>query len=247
EIDEAGSTATSLLLQPSQERSTQATVPASLVADVIAIRPHLRLADLFPTTTYHATGSSSTADQILLWDSTTNGYLTFWLASFLGQHWHQLGVASLTATEDSRVISPAEGVFVRPRAIPANAFASGQLRTWKFAMSVRLGTNFISNPFPLAQSPVDRTMTVAGGFTGKTSASSSDRIYFWAGDTDAAATGYTTYQLFKAGQTEIWKDVGSTDLSTNMGLQKLFLNSRAGFINSIKGKADWMIPAPAVP
>ena len=247
EIDEAGSTATSLLLQPAQSRSTQATVPVDLAGNLIAVRPHWRMSDVFPLGTYHATNISSTADQVLLWDSTANGYITLWLANYFGQpHWHQVGVASLTTTEDSRVISPADGVFARPHFGTVNAFSTGQLRTWKFALPLKAGTNFIGNPYPAAQSPLLRLMTTGNGFTGSFSSSSSDRMYFWNGDT-SAATGYTTYQLFKGGHTEIWKVVGSTDLVTDYGQQSLFTSCHATFINSIKGKANWVIPAPVVP
>ena len=99
EIDEASSTATAIVLLPGDGRSTLASVPVSLEGDLIAVRPHWRVVDLFPPADYHATGLSSTADQILMWDTAASGYVTLWLANYGGQaHWHQVGVASLTVT-----------------------------------------------------------------------------------------------------------------------------------------------------
>ncbi len=247
EIDEAGSTATGILLLPADERSTQPTVPVSLQGDLIAVRPHWRVMDLFPPAEYHATNSASTADQILVWDQTMSGYVTFWLANYFGQsHWHEVGVAALNDTRDSRVIGPCEGLFARPKLGSVNASGIGQLRTWPMACPLKQGTNFIGNPFPVAQSPANRSMNVASGFTGDPNPVNSDRIYFWVGDT-SNTTGYTTYHLLKQGSREIWKIVGSTDLITNYGTQNLFSPGSAAFINSIHGKADWVIPAPTLP
>jgi len=247
EVDEAASTATGIVLLPAHDRSTQATVPVSLQGDLIAVRPHWRVMDLFPPAEYHATNSSSTADQILVWDQVSSGYVTLWLANYFGQsHWHQVGVAALNVTEDSRVIAPCDGLFARPKLAPVSASGIGQLRTWQMACPLKQGTNFIGNPFPVAQSPANRSMNVASGFTGNANPVNSDRIYFWAGDT-GNTTGYTTYHLLKQGSREIWKIVGSTDLVTDYGTQNLFTPGTAAFINSISGKPDWIIPAPTIP
>ncbi|MDB6116995.1 MAG: hypothetical protein JWO08_776, partial [Verrucomicrobiaceae bacterium] len=247
EIDEANSTAAGILLVPADGRSTQAIVPASVQGDLIAVRPHWRVMDLFPPAEYHATNSSSTADQVLVWDQTTSGYVTLWLANYFGQsHWHEVGVAALNDIKDSRVIGPCDGLFARPKLASVNASGIGQLRTWAMACPLKQGTNFIGNPFPVAQSPANRSMNVASGFTGDPNPVNSDRIYFWAGDT-SNTTGYTTYHLLKQGSREIWKIVGSTDLITNYGTQNLFTPGTAAFINSIHGKADWIIPAPTIP
>lgn len=248
EINEAGSSGSTLLLDPTQDRSTQTSVPFDLASDVVAIRPHWRMADLFQPADYHATNSSSSADQILFYDQPSGGYITLWLANYFSQaHWHQVGVASLNTTEDARVVSPADSVFARPRVGSVSAFAAGQLRTWKFALPLKKGTTFFGNPYPVAQSPRTWSMTASGGFTASATTNSADRIYFWNGDTSATATGYTTYQLYKAGISDFWKVVGSTDLTTDYGLQTLFSNCHGGFINSAKGLSTWVIPAPVVP
>ena len=137
-------------------------------------------------------------------------------------------------------------MFARPRFASISASGIGQLRTWPLACPLKKGTNFVGNPFPLAQSPASRNMNVASGFTGSSSPTTSDRIYFWAGDT-SASTGYNTYQLLKVGTHELWKIVGSTDLVTDYGTQNLFTAGTAAFINSINGKPDWVIPAPTIP
>lgn len=247
EIDEAASTATSIVLLPALEGSTQATVPASLAGELIAVRPHWRVMDLFPPAEYHATNSASTADQILVWDRAMGGYVTLWLANYFGQsHWHQVGVAILTATEDNRVIGPCDGLFTHPKIAAVNASGIGQLRTWTMACPLKQGTNFIGNPFPVAQSPANRSMNVASGFTGNANPVNADRIYLWDGDA-GNTTGYTTYHLLKQGSREFWKIVGSTDLLTDYGTQTLFAPGAATFITSINGKPDWLIPAPTIP
>ncbi len=247
EVDGVNSTATSIALLPADVRSTQTVVPSSLAGDLIALRPHWRVADLFPPALYTATNNASTADQVLLWDPTAGGYVTLWLANYFSQkHWHQVGNANLNATSDSRSIAPGAGAFVHPRNSVVNSFAIGQLRTWQTACPLPKGACFMGNPFPVAQSPQLRGMTFANGFTASTNPVNADRIYIWSGDT-SATTGYVTYQLLKFGSLEIWKIVGSADLSTNYGTQNLFAPGTAAFIQSINGKPDWMVPAPVVP
>ena len=247
EIDEAASTATSIVLLPAHDRSTLPTVPASLAGDLIAVRAQWRLVDLFPTTAFHATNNSSTADQVLLWNQATNGYVTFWLANYFGvPHWHNAGVASLTITEDDHVISPCDGLFARPRFATVNSAVTGQLRTWSFACPLKKGVNFIGNPFPVGQSPSARGMYGSGGFTASSNPQLADRINFWVGDT-STNTGYTGYQLFKVGSREIWKLVGSTDIVTDWGTRNLFTAGTAAFITSVNGRPGWFIPAPVVP
>ena len=248
EIDEASNTATSIALLPSHDRSTLTTVPATLASDLIAVRVHWRLVDLFPPTAYHATNSASTADQVLVWDQTTGGYVTLWLANYFGQsHWHNTAVASVTLNEDNRVISPCDGLFARPKFATVSAANIGQLRTWSFACPLKKGVNFIGNPFPVAQTPAVRGMYGTGGFTANAVSANADRINFWAGDTTGNATGYTTYQLYKVGAREIWKVVGSTDIVTDWGTHSLFTAGTAAFITSVNGRPGWIIPAPVVP
>ena len=248
EIDEANSTATTLALLPAHERSTQKSVPVNLSSDVISIRAHWRVSDLFPMSDYHATNNPSTADQVIVWDITNSSYVTLWLANYFGQsHWHQVGIASLTETEDNRVVPPAAAQFVRPRFAPVTAFVTGQMRTWRFGCPLKVGYNFLGNPFPVAQSPSAWGMTTLNGFTGTTNPSTSDRLYFWTGDS-SATQGYDTYQLFKTSRSSgIWKAVGSTDLTTDYGKQNLFSNCHGSFINSISGSTFWYVPTPSIP
>ena len=247
EVDAANTSAGTISLLPGAKRSTLGSVPGSLAGDLIALRPHWRLADLFPPAGYHATNNPSTADQVLAWDSSAGGYVTLWLANYFSQkHWHQVGDAVLTDTADNRAIGPAEGVFVHPRTTAVNVVVTGQLRTWPFACPLSVGTNLVSNPFAAPQSPEGRGMTTGGGFTGTNKPVTSDRLYLWSPDS-GGQPGYVTYQLLKINTLEHWTIVGSADLSTNYGSQNLFGPGVATFIQSINGKPDWVLPPPVLP
>ena len=246
EIDEANTTATSLALLPSDPRSTKTTVPTDLVNDVVSIRPHWRISDIFPTSTFRATTNPATSDQALFWDPTTNGYVTLWLANFFGQkHWRLISSANLFTNSDDRSVDPAEGLFIHPRLAISNNLVIGQVRTWRFAMPLKAGPNFFGNPYPTAQSPVAWGMSSGNGFSASSNTKLADQLYFWTGDS-STYQNFSSYQFYRKGQTTLWKITSSTDLTTNYGLQNLFQSCHSTFINSISGNASWSIPAPVI-
>ncbi len=245
DVDEAASTAFNISLLPANLRSTKNAVPANLAGDLIALRPYWRMADLFPTAEYHATTSVSTADQIILWDSVNSSYVTMWLVNApTGKKWLRVGDATL-ASQNNLSINPSDGLFNRPRVGAVSAFAAGQVRSWKFATPIKPGLNFVGNPYAVAQSPADRLMSVAGGFTGASTASAADKFNFWNGDATTNTT-YSVYYLLKSGGTERWLLVGDATL-TNRANEKLFPMGTGVFVNSKIGQANWVLPVPWTP
>jgi hypothetical protein len=245
EINESACTATSVVLLPTVAPSTQSTVPATLVGDIIAVRPHWRVVDLFPPADFHATGSASTADQILLWNPATSGYITLYLNTVSGNKtWLKFGGVGLNI-QDNTVIGPTDGMFARPRVGSVNATVCGQVRTWKFAFPLATGLNFVGNPYPVSQSFVDRLMNASHGFTGAGSVNVADKINYWNGDAGTNAS-YAIYYLFKNATLERWLRVGQVG-GVDHANDKLFDPGTGVFINSISGNPTWVLPVPWTP
>ncbi|MCB1211462.1 MAG: hypothetical protein KDK97_19205, partial [Verrucomicrobiales bacterium] len=85
DIDIATSTATALALQAGSPRNTMPIIP-DLSGSRIIVRHHLTLAEAFPPDSWHATTSAATADRVMLFNSTTSTWQTYWLANISSVH-----------------------------------------------------------------------------------------------------------------------------------------------------------------
>ncbi len=246
EVDETTLSGSSIPLLPADSLSTKSVTPVDLAGDMIALRPHWRMVDLFPIGDFHPTTSSALADQVLVWNPATSGYIIMVLTTdgFGVSHWRISGAPG-SPQQDDRIIGPADGLFARPRVGSVAATISGEVRTWKFACPLRQGLNFIANPYPVVQSFADRMMSVAGGFTAASSSTLADKVNFWNGDT-STSTSYGVYFLSNASGIEQWKLAGPPD-GLNHANDKLFEPGTGLFINSMAGNPTWVMPAPWTP
>lgn len=236
EVDEATSSGSNIVLLPAHARSTKTTLPVDLAGDQIAVRPHWRVVDLFPPSDFHGNTSPATADNLLFWDNATSSYTTLWLVSVGTPRW--LKVTGGATVYDNMVISPTDGLFAKPRTSTLSTGATGLVRTWKFACPLKTGVNFIGNPYPVSQSPAERSMTVTGGFTGAVTQTSADRVYVWNGDATTTLS-YDTYYLLKSATVERWLKSGAG--ATDQSASKFFYVNTAAFINSIAGQPNWLL------
>ncbi len=236
EVDETASSGSTIVLLLAHARSTSASLPVTLSGDSVALRPHWRVVDLFPPSDFHPSTLPSTADNLLFWDNETGSYTTLWLLSVGGARWMKQGGGS--TVYDSMVIGPCDGLFTKPRDTVVNAAATGAVRTWKVACPLKVGYNFIGNPYPVSQSASDRGIASLNGFTGSATSGTSDRVLTWTAD-ETAVTGYDTYYLLKGGTIELWAKVGSG--GTNHGATKIFNANKAVFTISILGQPNWIL------
>ena len=187
EIDVAGSTSAGV--------SLASAPPAELAGSRVVVRPHWTVGALFPVADYHATNSSKSADRVMFFDTAKQSYRVIWLyASTNGPRWVRDGDATL-ADAGATVVGPADAVIVQPRTAPVSGLFIGEVRSWKFVVSLLKGSQFVGGGFPVAQSPADRAMTTSFAGTIETS----DRIQLWKGDSTAGATGYDSYHASAAG------------------------------------------------
>lgn len=243
DVDASATTATSIALVLSSEFSTLSSLPATLAGDTIALRPHWRVKDIFPPADYTPGTTAANSDQIQLWSAAQAKFVPLLLGNHptKGRMWVAVGSS---ASENDRVIGPADGLFVKPR---QNVLAAtdGQVRTWKFACPLRAGSNLIGNPYPVDQSFSQRLMTLANGFSGSILASDSDRVNAWSGDS-AGGTGTPGYVPYTLSPTGVWTRVGEVPM-VNRTADKVFTMGTAAFITSKNGNPGWVLPAPVIP
>jgi hypothetical protein len=215
------------------------------VGDRLVIRNHWTLNSLFPKTYFVSGADSHSGDRLMFFNPTRNDYDVVFLSTVSGQlRWVLEGDATL-ADAGTRVLGPAEAgaFFVHPRNNPVEMIFTGIVRANDFALPLKVGSNYIGGGWPFEQSPNERLMTVANGFTGARSASAADRFQFWKGDTVPHAEGYDTNFLYNFGGISQWLSNGSTNF-TNQGNNKLFRILRGTVFMSVRGKPDYIIPQP---
>jgi hypothetical protein len=218
-----------------------AAPPAGITGSRLVVRPHWTVAGLFPVTTFHAADSSKTADRVMFFDPEKQSYRVLWLyAAQSGPRWVREADTSL-ADAGATLVGPADAVIVQSRTGAVSVLHIGQVRSWKFAVSLIKGGQFIGAGFPIAQSPADRAMT--HGFTADSEAANADRLQLWKGDATQGATGYDSYHAQPAGQGSFWTSDGLDDVTST----KLFGAFKGAFVISVDGGAGWVQPAPGNP
>lgn len=245
EVHEATTSASMIAIDTGHTRNTLTSLPGSLVGDRLVIRNHWTLNSLFPKTYFVSGADSHSGDRLMFFNPTRNDYDVVFLSTVSGQlRWVLEGDATL-ADAGTRVLGPAEAgaFFVHPRNNPVEMIFTGIVRANDFALPLKVGSNYIGGGWPIEQSPNERLMTVAKGFTGARSASAADRFQFWKGDTVPHAEGYDTNFLYNFGGISQWLSNGSTNF-TNQGNNKLFRILRGTVFMSVRGKPDYIIPQP---
>jgi|GEM_PF-1591341 len=247
EIAHPQTTATNLAINASSPRNTRSTVP-NLSGARIVVRNHWTLGELFPSSAWTGATNPTLADKIRFFDSTHNTWQTFWLLNLQGQlRWVLHGDGSLT-DQSSTVVPPGAGALVQRVGTDRQQLFFGVLRANAFVLPVQAGTAFLAGGWPMDQSPADRSMLAADGFSGAASSVSADRILLWMPDANPAALpGYQTTFMVSAGTAlRFWTLEGSSQLQ-NLNQSLIFSSHRAFFLRLQAAKPNWRWSMPWKP
>jgi uncharacterized repeat protein (TIGR01451 family) len=246
EIDEAASTATSIVLDAANALNTLTTIPATLTGDKAVVREHHTLNDLFPSTQFVATGSATTADRIMFYDRGTSGFQIYWLYTSGGpSKWVVSGNATLDDM-GGRVVDPCEGWFTHPKGLSQELVWHGMVRANPFACPLAAGPNFIGSGYPMDQSPAMRGMTTANGFRGSRNPTQADELLFWKGYSSTQAMAYFNHYLLSHGALQQWTELGNASLLNENNL--LMFKATAGSIYKMRGPLPaYVMPLPWTP
>lgn len=241
DIDEAQSTATMLRMDLSNARNTMAPLPITLQGDLIAIRPHWRLNELFPPARFAAGAGQDTADRLIILDRATGLLREFWLCAHGGRpRWVRRGDPALVS-QNERVLDVSEGLFLHARGGPVTLRHVGILRTNAWVCAFSAGLNLVGGGWPVAQSPLERGMTAQAGFTAHAEASLADRIHLWRGDGENRAD-YTRHSLIEGASGPFWSRDGEAG-PVDSGREPIFEAWRAALVMRHTA-GGWVIPPP---
>ncbi|MCB1224442.1 MAG: DUF11 domain-containing protein, partial [Verrucomicrobiales bacterium] len=244
EVNEAASSGTTLVLDTASPLNTLTTVPSTLQGDSIALREHWTYNDAFPPARFSGTNASSTSDRLLIYNG--SGYDQFWLYPNRGNHrW----VSSADATLNDvgvTLLPPCHGLFVHPRVTSVDLILFGGVRANKAACPLGVAGTMLGNAWPMDQSPNDLGMSAANGFTGAPSASASDKIRIWRGDTILNAEGFFTSYLLGTATRHYWTSEEDASLM-NQNDENLFRATRAVFMMMKQANPDLMFELPWAP
>ena len=248
ELDEGATTATTLAIDAGNMRNTQTALPGNLVGDKIVVRAHWTLNNLFPKTYFIAGPDSVTGDRLMFFNPEANNSDIIFMATVAGQRRWVLEGDATQADAGNRILAPGEAgaFFVHPRNSPITMAFVGVVRANDFAMPLKVGSNYMGGGWPIDQSPNDRAMTVANGFTGGRSSTVADNFQFWKGDTVLHAEGYETHFLYNYSGFTHWQSATSPTLLSENDL-KLFRAMRGVVFTSRAGKANYVMPMPWAP
>jgi hypothetical protein len=218
DVNYAASTAQSIALNLSSPHNTTSTLPSGLDGATFLVREHVTLADIMPKASFTGGSTASAADQVQVF---TNGaWGTYYLLDARpgAPTFYYWSLPGGVVNHDGLVIAPGTGVMGKHRTTTDNdTFTQvGEVRMNQFRMRVPAGTSLSSGGYPLDDSPNSRAHTIANGFFGSVSASASDQIQLWNGDTTPNSPGYGVYWLLNGNASnQFWRPTATFSNENN--------------------------------
>jgi nicotinate-nucleotide pyrophosphorylase len=127
-----------------------------------------------------------------------------------------------------------------------NLVFTGKIRQNSFACPVQTGVNFFTGGWPMQQTPVQRALTVANGFSGTANPATSDRLLFWNGDTTPGSQAYQSHFLLNAGARQQWSPQADASLLDENHLF-LFPALRSAILRATGPVPGWLMPLSWTP
>jgi len=236
EINEAASAADVLVVDLASSLNTSATLP-DLNGELVRVREHWTLDEVFDKSLFHGTNSSGTADRVLFYTGTAYTTYWLWINTAGSPRWVRVGDASL-ADAGSRVIPPGEGCFANPKSVAMNGPlpAYGLVRDHAFRQTLPIGTTFVSLGFPITMTPASNHLLVADGFVAANSSSNSDKFLVWTGDDLPLppTPGWQSYWYWIGGgaYSTRWVKVGDASLADQNST--MLFNRQRAFMVTLK-------------
>jgi hypothetical protein len=233
--------------------------PPTLVGDAVALHRHRTLNELFTPADGFATGSQSTADQVLI--LVNDVWKIFWLYDQNDGNpataiWVDAADGG-NADKGNQIIPPGQGMLFNNRNTltnPRSLLSLGEIRNNKFILPLIAGYSHIGGGFPLDQSATgarSRQMTKnPAGFFGSRDFKTADSFFVWNSDADPLGRSHSTYFLADnpASDPAIlrWAKTGDSTLAPRDS-EMLFRYDRSVIIRTKNGLPTYTIPSPWTP
>lgn len=154
-----------------------------------------------------AGGTATTADQILVYNATTQQYTTYYYKTtgLGGTGWRT--TASTSAPAGDNALNPTDGIIIkRQQASAVNVTLAGAVKLGQTAYPIVTGLNVLSNVYPSGNLTLGNSGLLASGLAGGT-ATTADQVQIY----DSAAGAYKTYYYKTTGLGGTgWRSTAST-------------------------------------
>ena len=195
---------TTLILDSASAYNTMsvASIGTSLANATIALRKHITLDQVQGMFSPVLIGSntSSNADQISVFDGTTQNYKTYYLRADT-LTWRQV---STTTSANKVPIPPGFGIFLNKKTSSTKITQAGCVRTNDFALPYIAGKQLLAPGYPVGYSPSLLGGTSANNWTGSNTSSSADQIAVF----NPTTQNFTSYYLRADGVS--WRILATT-------------------------------------
>ena len=187
-----------------------ASIAGQLDGQTIALRKHVTLEQVqsFIQGSLVGSNTAASADQILLFNTATQQFLTYYLRAD-GVTWR--GSTTGTVSQNKVSVPPGTGVFIKKNGSTASLVTSGSVRQNDFAQPYVAGLQLQAPGFPLGFSPVALGATAANGWSGNNTAGAADQIQIFNPNT----ASFATYFLRADGITWRGTTTGTASQNTN--------------------------------
>jgi hypothetical protein len=217
------------------------TASTSLAGELVVLRLHHTVNDLFPPASFTGTNNPSTADRVLFHNGTAFESLWLWKRTGQASRWVKDSDVAL-ADGGTRIIRPAEGVMLQLRGPAVTLTFSGEVRTTPNRIPLRTGTQLVANTWVGAASPLRLGFGSTQGLVASSNPSNADRLNLWSGDLTPGGSSYQTFFLARfAGQTR-WVSTADAEL-TDVSTTELIPAGRAVFVRSVTDKPTLTLPS----
>jgi uncharacterized repeat protein (TIGR01451 family) len=225
-------------------------LPAQLAGDRIAVHRHRTINDLFPPTGFGAAASRGSADKVQIFKD--GSWSNYWLFDNDGSPIWLLAGSNDLVDRGVTVVPPGQGVFFDNHNDATAILAYGEVRMNRFVRPLDAGHSLVGGGYPIDQSAngaQGRDMNAANSFIPTNDFKTADSFFYWNGDFNPGAVGYTTYYLLNGSRSNPerrWVKVGDAMLNARDS-ETLLLGDRAVFIRSKDGLAFHTMPLPWSP
>jgi hypothetical protein len=252
EIDEAASLGEVVVLNMTSPLNTIANLP-DLNGELVRIREHWTLNEVFDKNLFHATNNNTTSDRVQTYIAGTSSYSIYWLFLNGGDPKWVLTSDAFLNDQGSRVVPPGEGWFVAPKSVAMNGplTAYGLVRDHSFRQTLvgptppaSTATSFVSLGFPMTMSPASNHLLQADGFVSTNNSTTADRFLLWAGDEPVPTAAWRIYWFFANAGTPKWvKDAQLVSQNDAM----VFNRHRSFMVTVKSAKPNRVVPRPWTP
>jgi hypothetical protein len=177
-------------------------IGAYLNKALIKIQKHVTIEQIQKSLSGVLTGNNNSilADQIQMFDSAANAYITHYLRSD-GITWRRAGG---TTTTNKTPIYPGKGIFLVKQNNAVKFSIIGEIRTNDFVQKFNTGNQLMSAPWPIDLSTDDYKATTTNLWKGNNNSILADQVQIY----NPTSKAYESYYLRGDGIT--WRKVGTT-------------------------------------